>query len=434
MKNKQNLYIFTERLQILFQGCIYNMSFDLNIANYTKQELAEMFDLNGTYDVATIQQKESKLKDSILTNNELNKDMQIKTLEFIAKAKSILLGQEQGQQEPFKPLKDFFNSSYELKMTQTVADDHDVQVRKDKPYLSSFPSEYFPGVINPLKKRTTKRNLNIDTRFRENYYGSPSTNFNMQLPTTFNDVLSMQLAAIELPTTYYNVSKQMGNNFFIIVVNDLPGLVTIPSGNYKYGAITAVINTALTVLGAPFDKIVFEVNLSANNGSGQMLVGVTAASVADITSLSLNFQADRNGDEDRNTPLPLKLGWLLGFRNGIYENNLNYVSEGIVDIVGPRYMYLVVDDRNNNVNNSFYSAFNSSILNKNILARITLQAPQFSVFTENNLNLVTVPRDYFGPVNLQNMTIQLLDEYGRIVDLNNMDFSFCLTLTTVYDI
>jgi hypothetical protein len=28
----------------------------------------------------------------------------------------------------------------------------------------------------------------------------------------------------------------------------------------------------------------------------------------------------------------------------------------------------------------------------------------------------------------------LLDEYGRIVDLNNMDFSFCINLTTVYDI
>lgn len=407
------------------------MSFDLNIANYTKQELAEMFELPDNYDAATIQQMEGKLKDSILTNtnNEISKEMQMKTLEFIAKAKSILL-----EQEPFKPLKDFFNSSYELKTTSTVADDHEVQIRKDKPYLSSFPSEYFPGVINPLKKRTTKRNLNIDTRFRENYYGSPSTNFNMQLPTTFNDIVSMQLSAIELPTTNYNVSKQMGNNFFTIVVNDASAVVTIPSGNYKYGAISAVINTALSSLGDPFNKIVFEVNLSANNGSGQMLVGVTAASVADITSLSLNFQADKSGAEDRNTPLPLKLGWLLGFRNGIYENNLNYVSEGIVDIVGSRYMYLVVDDRNNNVNNSFYSAFNSSILNKNILARITLQAPNFSVFTQNNLNLVTVPREYFGPVNLQNMTIQLLDEYGRIVDLNNMDFSFCLTLTTVYDL
>ena len=407
------------------------MSFDLNIANYTKQELAEMFELPDNYDAATIQQMEGKLKDSILTNtnNEISKEMQMKTLEFIAKAKSILL-----EQEPFKPLKDFFNSSYKLKTTSTVADDHEVQIRKEKPYLSSFPSEYFPGVINPLKKKTTKRNLNIDTRFRENYYGSPSTNFNMQLPTTFNDVVSMQLSAIELPTTNYNVSKQMGNNFFTIVVNDVSAVVTISSGNYKYGAISAAINTALSSLGDPFNKIVFEVNLSANNGSGQMLVGVTAASVADITSFSLNFQADKNGAEDRNTPLPLKLGWLLGFRNGIYENNLNYVSEGIVDIVGSRYMYLVVDDRNNNVNNSFYSAFNSSILNKNILARITPQAPNFSVFTQNNLNLVTVPREYFGPVNLQNMTIQLLDEYGRIVDLNNMDFSFCLTLTTVYDL
>jgi len=53
---------------------------------------------------------------------------------------------------------------------------------------------------------------------------------------------------------------------------------------------------------------------------------------------------------------------------------------------------------------------------------------------QNNLNIITTPRDYFGPVNLQNMTIQLLDEYGRIVDLNNMDFSFCLTLSTLYDL
>ena len=53
---------------------------------------------------------------------------------------------------------------------------------------------------------------------------------------------------------------------------------------------------------------------------------------------------------------------------------------------------------------------------------------------QNNLSLVTTPREYFGPVNIQTMNVQLLDEYGRIVDLNNMDFSFCVTLTTVYDL
>ena len=52
----------------------------------------------------------------------------------------------------------------------------------------------------------------------------------------------------------------------------------------------------------------------------------------------------------------------------------------------------------------------------------------------NNLNIVTNPREYFGTVNIQNINIQLLDEYGRVIDLNNMDYSFCLTLITAYDI
>ena len=189
-------------------------------------------------------------------------------------------------------------------------------------------------------------------------------------------------------------------------------------------------------MGGPFADIVFKENMVAGTGTGQMMVGLAPSS--SITSFILNFQADKAGNEDFGTPLPLKFGWLLGFRNGIYENNLNYVSEGIIDMNGIRYVYLVIDDHNNNVNNGFYSAFNSSILHKNIIARISVQttalSPNFSVFTVNNLNLLSLPRDYFGPVNLQTMNIQLLDEYGRVVDLNNMDFSFCLTLTTAYDI
>jgi hypothetical protein len=209
-------------------------------------------------------------------------------------------------------------------------------------------------------------------------------------------------------------------------------MVALPSGNYKYGGIAAIINERISLLDASCSDLVFEINASAGNGSGQMIVGLKPGS--SVTSFSLDFQTDKSGNEDRNTPLPLKLGWMLGFRNGKYEGNLNYVSEGIVDVSGPRYLYLAIDDHNNNVNNSFFSAFNSSLLNKNVLARISMQGGTFGIFTENNFNLVTSPRDYFGPVNLQHLNIQLLDEYGRVVDLNNMDFSFCLTLITAYDI
>jgi hypothetical protein len=410
------------------------MNFDLNIENYNRDELIEMFELPSNFDRNIVEIKEARLKDSIINNKEINKETQVKTLNFLIKAKNIILNDSQPQKNTTfqQKIEDFYNSSYELK-TSKIEDpeEHMVQVRPEKPYLSSFPSEFFPGVINPIKKRTIKKNLNIDTKFRENYYTSSASNFNFGLPTNFNDVLQMQLASIELPTTFYAISKQYGNNFFSITVDASAAVViNIPDGNYDQLTIMDAINNQLSLAGI---NVTFTINLtSGTTGSGQTLVGFT-----DLTShskLELNFQADRFGVSDRNTPLPLKFGWTLGFRNGIYSGNLNYVSEGLVDITGPKYLFLVVDDYNTSVSNNFYSAFNSSILNKNILARISLQANTFNILEQNNLSVITTPREYFGPVNINNLTIQLLDEYGRIVDLNNMDFSFCLNLTTVYDI
>ena len=419
------------------------MNFDLNINNYQKNELKEMFDLPTNYGSELVDIKEAKLRESILKNKEIKNEVRMKTIYFLTEAKKILLGDVYQKVEQAKEkVQDYFNSIYDLKPVKIEDDDneHMVQVRENRPYLSSFPSEFFPGVINPLKRRINKQNLNIDTRFRDNYYGSPSTNFNVNLPLTINNVLTMQLAAIELPTTFYNISKQYGNNFFTLTVNDVAKVVNIPDGNYTYTGIVNLLNTTMTNIAvdpslANFQYIVFGINNNNNNGSGQMFVGIDSITPpGTITSFSLNFQADRNGIDDRSTPLPLKLGWTFGFRNGVYENNLNYVSEGIVDLLGPRYLYLVVDDFNNNVNNSFYSAFNSSILNKNILARVSLQANTFNIFTENNLSIVTTPRQYFGPVKIQNLNIQLLDEYGRVIDLNNMDYSFSLTFQTAYDL
>ena len=411
------------------------MNFDLNIENYTRNELIEMFELPSNFDKNIVEIKESKLRDSIINNKDINKDTQINTIHFLTKAKNIILKNESKKEiTPLQSkIQDFYNSSYELKSSKLEdTNEHMIQVRDEKPYLSSYPSEFFPGVINPIKKRTIKKNLNIDTKFRDNYYSSSSTNFNLNLPTNINDVIQMQLSSIEVPTAYYVISKQYGNNFFTIVVNGSSNVINIPDGNYDQLTIMDQINNQLTLSGTPFDQIVFTINLSGiHTGSGQTMVG---ANVAGVTSIELNFQADKFGIDDRNTPLPLKLGWILGFRNGNYVGNLNYVSESVVDTTGSKYIFLVVDDYNNSVNNSFYSAFNSSILNKNILARISLQGNNFNVLSQNNLGLITTPREYFGPINLQTMNIQLLDEYGRIIDLNNMDYSFCLTLTTIYDL
>jgi len=417
------------------------MNFDLNIDNYTKDELIEMFELPQHFDRNIIEIKESKLRDNIINNKQIKKDTQIQTINFLEKAKNIILNEQEQEK-----VQDFFNSNYELKSTKIdEVHEHMVQVKPDKQYISSYPGEYFPGIINPLKKRTINKNLNIDTKFRDNYYANPSTNFNLSLPTNFNNVIQMQLTSFELPATLYSISKQYDNNYFTIKVNlsndeSESKVINIPDGNYTQQTIMDIINTQLTLSSTPFSYISFNVNLSETytTGSGQTMVGLnsthTPTPTPSVISFELNFKVDINGIEDKNTPLPLKLGWVLGFRHGLYLDSVNYVSESIVDITGPKYLFLVVDDYNNSVNNGFYSAFNSSVLNKNILARISRHSCQFNILQQNNLNIVTTPREYFGPININNLNIQLLDEYGRIVDLNNMDFSFCLNLITVYDI
>jgi hypothetical protein len=413
------------------------MSFDLNIDNYSRDELIDIFELPSGFDKNIIEMKEAKLRDSIINNKEINKETQIETINFILKAKNIILNEKESSQKKSSKkneLTDFF----EFRTTDIESsDDHIVQVRPTVPYTSSYPNEFYKGVINPIKKRQIKTNLNIDTRFRENYYTTSSTNYNVTLPINLYNILNMQMSSIELPTSFYVVSKQYGNNFFSIVVNGESAIVNIPDGNYDKTGIINIINNQLTNLGGDFANVSFIVNLSGStSGSGQTMVGFNGNQTGGSTAtLELNFQADRSGNDDRNTPLPLKFGWLLGFRNGIYVNNQNYVSEGILDMSGPRYLYLVIDDYNNNVNNGyFYSAFNSSLLNKNILARISLQSGSFNILQQNNLTVITNIREYFGPVSISKMNIQLLDEYGRIVDLNNMDFSFCLTLIRSYDI
>lgn len=145
-----------------------------------------------------------------------------------------------------------------------------------------------------------------------------------------------------------------------------------------------------------------------------------------------------------NTPLQLKLGWLLGYRKKLYKyvgsdtgSEFNNIP-GITDISSPEafftgnsnnYLYLAVDDFNNNVSDGYYSAFNSSILNKNILSRISLS----NISSNFVISFTQIPRTYFGPVNLEKMHIQLLDELGRPVYLQNMDFSFALNLTEIYN-
>ena len=148
-------------------------------------------------------------------------------------------------------------------------------------------------------------------------------------------------------------------------------------------------------------------------------------------------------------PLQMKLGWILGFRVNLYYSEIpgsntfqstTYVSEGIFDGWGSRYFYFVVNDFNKNSVNGIDAVCNSSVISDNILARVT----RSSIGTALNVGFsldsallktsdATKKRVYFGPVDIKKLQIKVLDAYGRIIDLNNMDISFALRFDRLYD-
>ena len=420
------------------------MNFDLNLNNYKKEELEDIFDLPVNYDSSTLDMKESKLRENIYTDFTLNQQVRNKTIAFLQEAKNLLLTDLKSTVFNKISAANIYNTDMSLKPVKVIQENGANMVinRPNTAFAQSFPSEFYEGIINPLKKRSLRQYLNIDTRFRDNYYGSLSTDFHFDLPIKFSSVATMQLTAFEIPKTYYYISNKTGNNFFTIGIetssDSTQEVVFVPDGNYTPETMVAFLNHyvssgPLSSLNK-YQDLVFTLNTSSGSGTGQLVVGI--ADGAALFDFSLEFNTNSSGGEDSSTPLPLKLGWILGFRNGKYIGSPNYVGEAPVDLNGIKYMYLVVDDYNNNVNNSFYSAFNSSILNQNILARISLQTGTgyLDVNSQNNLMLTTTARQYFGPVDIQKLRIQLLDEYGRVIDLNNTDYSFCLTLQSLYDL
>ena len=442
-----------------------NSNFDLNINNYTIKELESIFELPVNYDVYAISTQENKLKQNIEKDNNIPISVKTNTTTFISLVKNTLINNlitnnssnsnnsnsNNNQSSSATALlsdigtnlKKIQHLDLTLNSSQTVeAGNTNIIQKPPTPYVYGYGMEFFPGSINPLNKRILKKILNIDTRFRENYYTTTPANFQIDLPGTFTQVVFLELAAIEFPASFYTISKVFGNNFFTLEIKgEDPLVVTVPDGNYDYLSFQTYVNNYLHTSGTPYSKIQILADietvvssLELVGGSQRMIFGSTDGA----THFSINFLTDKYGVEDRATPLPLKLGWLLGFREGYYENAFTYVSEGLVSLLGPRYFYLVVDDYNNNVSDGFYSAFNSSILNKNILARISVNGA--SLYSTNiNIsqfagNLVVAPRHYFGPVNISKLKIQMLDEYGRVLDLNNMDYSLVLAFLTVYDL
>ena len=55
------------------------------------------------------------------------------------------------------------------------------------------------------------------------------------------------------------------------------------------------------------------------------------------------------------------------------------------------------------------------------------------IIDENDGCSLIKTRTYNGPVNIRKFNVRVLDKFGEIIDLNNMDYSFTLELEILYE-
>lgn len=342
-------------------------------------------------------------------------------------------------------------------------------------------------LINPNNNKYYDRNiiekiLIVDTKYRDNFVTETSTNFNIILPNVVKNVISIQLSDIEFPNTWYPFDETQGNTFFHIKASSTSEWVRIDisSQTYYYQDLFDSINTTLANLPSiysgenndlnSFEFVKASLNIDFDNAGGTPsgVGNISFTSVDETTKIDasgniipierddydgtntvqipvieydLDFFSDNpndfiysGGDHGRCSKY---LGWHLGFRNIsplYYSNQKNYTSESTIDLGGPRYLYLIVDDHNKNMNSAFipFSRNMSAIKDTlNIFARISLQGAAFSLYNSNSFSVYSDVRKYSGLVDLSHLTIKLLDEYGTPLNLNNNDFSFTIKIHTV---
>ena len=425
---------------------------DLDVSKYSIADIEYFLglDTQDHYSETDISDKVAEIRDQLLNGGNFNSQFKRNFIEFISTAQKRLIDVKI---RPNKPNPTTISKNPLSEISQLFSDpfssrENEIILRPETQFIQSQPSEYYPGQLNPLNNRVIIKCLTIDSRFRDNVPTTKSSDFIIQLPLKLSKVVSMQLSSIEFPISFYGISASYGNNFLnisldYIIPPDITSVITenriytIPDGNYSSTDLINMLNTLLQGNTDPndqFKNIEFSVDLNSNSsGTGKVTVGIVS-NIANIRNIGLSFSTDSDGDVNVTTPLTSRFGSNLGFINSNYTGSLSYTSESVIEPFGIRYFYLVIDDYNNSVNNHFVTAFNRSILNPNTLARIAVSREYFTVLTTNDLKVVTEPREYFGPVDIQRLHVRIFDEYGRLLDMNNTNFSFCLTFKLLYNL
>lgn len=308
--------------------------------------------------------------------------------------------------------------------------------------LNTHNTEYIRGDVNPIKRETIKNTLIVSNKFSK---GKSSCDFSVALNEPLTNVVSLKVAALEIVNFYYNISKNYKNTYFHIetyiqhtvtgeISNKYRKKIELPDGYYN---LQKFINIVESILNA--DEQVSMIEFLYDELKGKVyFVFKDELPVPPPEDSEYRFELDFSTECDIKF---MGIGWMLGYRAQFYTYVNDYVKEKVLnkqvgynpecalDFTGTKFFLLEVVDFNNN--SPKVLLYNTLYNSSDILAKIPNVSTMTTIIYEDSSDRIFKTRKYFGPIKLQKLTIRLLDEYGKVIDMNNADISVTFELESL---
>lgn len=262
--------------------------------------------------------------------------------------------------------------------------------------------------------------INIDSQFRNITKFKNPGKYTYILNEPIKNVVSIRLASIELPTTFYTFMSSLNNTSFgIITGEDNQHWVNIKDGNYNSSQMISYIQTELnninslysTNLKISWDDIDYKVTIS----------NTTPFTLIFDNNSEYRTLGDRLGYRGQNSDY-LKENQQTSFDESSNAYVYSWTGETFLDITKGEYLFLKVND---------YGNIYNDLRDKDILAKIILYDQQFVI--DNGANFLTKEYKFKQPTNISKFDIELINMLGNTIDMNLINFSMTFELIQIYD-
>jgi hypothetical protein len=425
-------------------------SLDLDINNYSTDDLINFFKLDNNYSYSELDERYKDITVNILKSTR-NLQYKYDLIDFINNGKIILLKNIEDENETIIK-KNIPKTNIKKNDTEEYVEE---TVGKILNPLTSHPAlqrqKINPKSSNSYKVQTTTTNYIYNTLYRDNFFNTVPNNCSFTLPFTIKNVTAISLSAIQIPNVSNTFSDEGETNQLFIHedTTGIEGIVILPPGNYTNLQYPAILESAINIqlLGSTPNRFTVLLNqytqrITIANSTNTFTMNIltkkyNSTSNAKYCLYNPDYNTRPTDKDPKNNINPSEyaytMGYIIGYRDVIYSGLQSYTSESVYQDTLQDYYYFELNDYTDYQFKTTVGVFPTSFLSNNIIAILPITTPKYTTSFDNNANFIYKTRNYSAPINLKKISIKIMGPQGELIDLKHVDFSFCLQITTLYD-